>query len=202
MAVVVQSVRADDAMPLATDDKSPLMITLLNGLGARFSYPSSWSASVNYMEEMVELVSDDGAGDEVCVVRGEDISALGDAAGVRDDFIAIVSNNEFSDLLPTGFELLSGQQIAVADRPAAQIVAAKKAETEEQAEYRFSVFSFVYVEGALVVLSCDTRAPTQPQALAKFKTQFPVFSDIANSLVIAELPRARITTRFSPFDFP
>lgn len=208
LSFVMLGAVADELPPFTGSTKAIAVDSLINGVGASFQYPSSWTALANGPEQMIRVVSDDGTGDEVCVVHSQDITAIADDAGLRDDFIAIVSNNEFEGFLPPGFDLLSGQQIAVADRPAAQIVATTQSEVAEIEMFKLSVFSIVYVEGALVILSCDTRAPTQQQALKQFKSQFPAFSAIANSLTFkdesAVPPAAKphFTTRFSPLDFP
>lgn len=158
------------------------------GIDVTFDYPLSWDGvDAKRPNTLYQVTSERGKGFEFCNLAVKHIDAGPGVPITRSEIDEAFAPSGLKALVPSGSTFLNGKRTTIDGQPGAQIQFEQEADRAGiQMRIKGVMYPFIF-SNALIALTCmvgDAAETPRSRIDERYKTWFPLFQQMANSVVI------------------
>jgi hypothetical protein len=158
------------------------------GVEVSFDYPASWGGvEERRPNTLYQVTSESGKGLELCNLVIGDIPLPVGYTVTPQDVVEIFEPEGLRDFVPTGAQFIAGSKTTIDGQPAAWIHYAQEIDRAGIRLRMLWITYPVYIDKKIIVFSCsvgDSASKPAEELRRRYKTYFPLFQQMANSIVI------------------
>ena len=158
------------------------------GVELSFDYPTSWSgAEGKRPNTLYQVTSEGGRGLELCNLVIKDIPLPMGYTVTPQDIVELFDTQGLRDLAPAGSQFIGAAKTTIDGQPAAWVHFSQDMD-RAGIQLRMKWITYpIYIDKKLMVFSCgvgDGANKSTEELQRRYKAYFPLFQQMANSLVI------------------
>lgn len=158
------------------------------GVEVSFDYPIGWAgADGKRPNTLYQVTSDSGKGLELCNLVIKDIPLPVGYTLTAQDVAEFFEPSGLKDFAPNGSQFIAGARTTIDGQPAGWVQFAQEMD-RAGSQLRMMWLTFpIYFDKRLLIFSCsvgDSASKSPEEIHRRYKAFFPLFQQMANSLVI------------------
>jgi len=158
------------------------------GVEVSFDYPVSWGgADGKRPNTLYQVTSESGKGLELCNLVIIDIPLPVGYTVTPQDVAELFEPLNLKDVIPSGTQLITGAKTTIDGQPAAWVHFVQEMD-RAGIQLRMMWITYpVYIDKKLIIFSCsvgDSASNPAEELQRRYKAYFPLFQQMANSIVI------------------